>query len=58
MHVKETNLKKYGVECAFQSEEIKEKARQTNLDRYGVENVSQSSVIQELIKKIICKNME
>ena len=51
MHVKETNFKKYGVECSFQSEEIKEKVRQTNLDRYGVENVSQSSVIQELIKK-------
>ena len=34
-----TNLERYGVECVFQSEGVKEKIRATNLKRYGVDNV-------------------
>lgn len=47
---KKTSLEKYGVENAFQSEEIKEKIRETNLERYGVDNPSKS---EEIKKKII-----
>lgn len=35
---KQTNLSKYGVENAFQSEKFKEKIKQTNLNKFGVEN--------------------
>lgn len=34
---RQTNLEKYGVEHAAQSEAVKEKTRQTNLEKYGVE---------------------
>lgn len=51
MHVKETNKERYGVDCVFQADIIKEKARRTNLDRYGVKNVSQSNIIQDVIKE-------
>lgn len=50
IHVRETNLKKYGVPCVFQVDSIKEKSKQTVRHRYGVENVSQSDEIQERIK--------
>ena len=46
----QTNLKRYGVENPFQSEEIKNKIKQKNLEKYGVENPSQSSEIKQ--KKI------
>lgn len=36
--IKQTNLKRYGVENCFQSEDKKERIKQTNLERYGVEN--------------------
>lgn len=39
--IKETNLKKYGVEYAAQSSEVKRKQRQTMLERHGVEHNSQ-----------------
>lgn len=35
---KSTNIKLYGVENAYQSEEIKEKCKQTKLEKYGDEN--------------------
>ena len=40
--IRETNLKKYGVEIPTQSEEIQSKIRTTNLQRYGAENFNQS----------------
>ena len=46
----QTNLKRYGVENPFQSEEIKNKIKQKNLEKYGVENPSKSSEIKQ--KKI------
>jgi len=36
--VKQTNLSKYGTECLFNAEGIKEKIKKTNLKRYGLEN--------------------
>ena len=49
--IKETCLKKYGVEYAFQAEEIKDKIKQSCLEKYGVENVSQNSEIMDKISK-------
>ena len=49
--IKQSNLKKYGVECVFQNEEIKIKIKKTTLERYGVSNPSQSELIKK--KKIV-----
>lgn len=49
---KETNLKKYGCENSFQSEEVKVKIKETNLLKYGVEFPTQSKDIREKIKQI------
>jgi len=39
---KATNIKRYGVEHAPQSEDIKKKTIETNLKKYGVEFTSQT----------------
>jgi len=44
---KETNLKKWGVENPFQSEEIKGKIKRSNIKKWGVENPQQSDIIKE-----------
>ena len=50
--IRQTMLKRYGVEYPLQSKEIKDKMKQTNLERYGVENVYQSkNVKNSLISK-------
>ena len=49
--MKQTNLERYGVENAFQSELIKDKIKQTCLEKYGVENAAQSEVIKDKMKK-------
>ena len=51
VRVKETNLKKYGVECVFQLDSVKEKSKKTVMDKYGVINVSQSDEMQDKIKR-------
>lgn len=48
-----TNLKKYGVENVFQSEEIKEKSKQTFLKKYGVEHALQNKEILNNQKQTI-----
>jgi len=48
---KKTNLKKYGVEHAIQSKQIKEKTKKTNLERYGTEYSIASKQIKEKTKK-------
>ena len=53
-NIKETNLKKYGVEYPQQLESIKEKTKQTNIDRHGVEYPQQSESIR---KKTIITNL-
>ena len=59
---KQTNLKNYGVENYYDSEDykkrqssIREKQKQTNLERYGVENPAKS---KELIEKQKQTNLE
>jgi len=49
--VKETNIKKFGVEFPLKSEEIKEKLKKTNRNKYGVDFVLKSDEIKEKIKK-------
>ena len=52
INMKETNLKKHGVENPFQSEIFKEKIKETNLKKYGVENPNYSEeIIQQKKKK-------
>jgi hypothetical protein len=53
--IKETFLKKYGVENVFQSPVIKEKIKQSNLEKYGVEHVSQTPEFREKIKQTCVK---
>lgn len=45
---------KYGVDNAFQSNEIKETIKRTMIERHGVENASQSKIIQDK-KKLTCQ---
>lgn len=48
--VQNTNLKKLGVKCSFQSEIVKDKIKLTNIKLYGFENVSKNDDIKQ--KKI------
>jgi len=52
---KKTCFSIYGVENAFQSEEVKNKIKSKNLEKYGVENTFQS---EEIKNKIKSKNLE
>ena len=45
-----TNIKKYGAENVYASEQIKEKIKHTNLERYGVEYSWQSNKVKEKSK--------
>ncbi len=45
--IKETNLRKYGVENASQVDQFKEKRKKTNLKRYGVEHAMSNPEIQK-----------
>jgi very-short-patch-repair endonuclease len=57
--VKETNIKKFGVENPFQSDIIKNKIKESNITKYGVENPSQiKGVIEKanITKKAILKS--
>lgn len=47
----QSNLKKYGVPYASQSESVKEKMRSTNFKKYGVENYSQTQEYREKIRQ-------
>jgi len=49
--IKETMMKKYGVEYASQIPEFQEKKKKTWLEKYGVENPMQNTEIQEKVKK-------
>ena len=45
--VKETFLKKYGVNNVFQLESIKDKIKETNIEKYGVKSPQQSDEIKK-----------
>lgn len=49
--VKETSLKKYGVEYSSQSEEAIEKRNKTNIERYGGISPLVSKVVQQKVKQ-------
>jgi hypothetical protein len=46
-----TNIKKYGVDNPFKSNEVKDKIKQTKIERYGVDNPSQSTSIKDKKKQ-------
>lgn len=54
---KETNIKKYGVECIVHAPKIKEEIIKNNIDKYGVENIFQSTDIRKKLRKQLWKNM-
>lgn len=45
--MKETSIKKYGVDHPSKSEAVQDKIKQTNIERYGVEHVSQSEAAKK-----------
>jgi hypothetical protein len=47
----QSNLKNYGVENVFQSEEIKDKIKETNLERYGDTCALRNPIIKEKSKQ-------
>lgn len=51
--LKETNMKKYGVQCSLQAESVKEKAKETLLKKYGVENSMQSDDVKKKVKNTL-----
>jgi len=53
---KATMLKKYGVEHALQSKEIREKIEEKNLRKKGVKNVFELESVKEQIRKTNLKN--
>ena len=54
--IKQTNLKKYGVDNVAQSEVVKEKTKQTNLEKYGTEWQFQSLNFKQKYKETIFDN--
>lgn len=54
--MKETNLKRYGVENAAQSFEIKAKIQETIIERYGVDHYSKTHEFKEKIREASLKN--
>ena len=50
-HTKDTNLKKYGVENVFQSEQIKEKIKQINIEKYGTETKAYSDFTRKILQQ-------
>ena len=53
--IKQTNLKKYGSEWGFGSEEIRRKSMQTWREHYGVDNPFAAEEIKDLLKEINLK---
>ena len=49
--IKKTNLQRFGVENAFQSQDIKDKIKETNIEKYGFESAMQSKEVKDKIKK-------
>lgn len=47
---KNTNILKYGVECVFQAEKVKDKIAQTNIRKYGDPIASRSELIKANIR--------
>lgn len=45
--IRRTNQEKYGVDCVFQSEKIKDKSKETMQSKYGVDYYSQTSEYRE-----------
>ena len=53
--LKQTCLKKYGVECSLQSEYIKNKSKETCLNKYGVKYITQTDLMKKKSKQTCLK---
>lgn len=53
--IKDVNLKRYGVESASQTEDIKQKMKKTTIERFGVDNAMKS---EEIKKRLCATNLE
>lgn len=49
---KDNLLKKHGVECVFQLDEVKEKIKNTNREKYGVPNYMQTYLPENTLNKL------
>ena len=49
--MKNTCLKKYGVDNATQSDVVKEKIKKTCIEKYGVESATKTNIVKEKMKK-------
>ena len=59
--LQQTNLKRYGVESVFQSDDVKEKMMKTYIEHYGVEHPMKNKEYrdrQSKIMKLICNSEE
>lgn len=54
--IKQTNIKKYGVEYGLQSSVVKSKKIDSLISKYGVDNVSKLDIIKDKKKKTCFKN--
>lgn len=54
---KKTSLEKYGVECPFQSEKVKEKIRESNFNHFGVYYSLQSDEVRKKCYETNMKNL-
>lgn len=48
---KQTNLKRYGVECSFSNKEVQNKIKATCVELYGTSNPAQSEIIKDRMKQ-------
>ena len=57
--IEKTNVKRYGVKCTFQTEEIKNKVKETCFERYGVYHPMQNGEIsKKTVEKLKNKTTE
>lgn len=57
----QTNLKRYGVESVFQSDDVREKIKETYIEHYGVEHPMKNKEYRDMqseIMKLICNSEE
>jgi hypothetical protein len=50
-HTEKTNLKKYGVKCTFQSDDVLEQIKDMNIAKYGVDHYSKTNEFKEKLKE-------
>ena len=52
----ENNMRRHGVRCTLELEDVKNKAKETILKKYGVDNIMKSKEFQDKAKETLFKN--